>query len=176
MKQFLPLLFFFVFLSINLAAQETPKSTEEILKTAYAKAAKEKKNVFVIFHASWCVWCRKMDTSMSDQSVKPFFDKSYVIEHLVVDEPPNKKHLENPGAAELLTKHGGNNQGIPFWLVFDAKGNLLADSQITPGKNSGCPATKEEVDHFINVLKKTSSITPEQIVAVEARFRKNEQR
>jgi hypothetical protein len=38
----------------------------------------------------------------------------------------------------------------------------------------GCPATAEEVAHFIKVLKRTSSITAEQIAAVEKRFRKNE--
>ena len=32
-----------------------------ILKDAYKQAKIEKKNVFVIFHASWCGWCKKMD-------------------------------------------------------------------------------------------------------------------
>jgi hypothetical protein len=56
----------------------------------------------------------------------------------------------------------------------DKDGKILADSQREVGKNVGCPATVEEVAHFINVLKKTSSITNEEIAAVEKRFRRNE--
>jgi hypothetical protein len=68
--------------------------------------------------------------------------------------------------------------GIPFWLIFDAKGNLLADCQTRPdgaalatkGENTGCPATKEEVAHFIKVLKKTSSLNADQLAVVEKNF------
>ena len=159
----------FVFLLIN--AQQVP-SADAVLKAAYAKAAKENKNVMVIFHASW--WCHKMDTSLNDPSVKDFFTKNYVIEHLTVYESKGKENLENPGALQLLTKYHGNDQGIPFWLVLDKNGDLLGDSEIGPGKNCGCPATEEEVQHFIGVLKKSSSITSEQIAAVEKRFRRNQ--
>ena len=69
---------------------------------------------------------------------------------------------------------GGADQGIPFWVIMDKDGNILADSQKKPGDNVGCPATAEEVSHFINVLKKTSSINDKQVAAVEKRFRRNE--
>src|SRR5215213_5002348 len=115
-----------------------------------------------------------MDSSMSDKSVKNFFEKNYVVTHVTVLESDNKKALENPGALELLTRYKGADLGIPYWLVFDKDGNLLADSQVSPGVNSGCPATEAEVAHFIKVLKKTSSITQEQVKAVEKRFRRNE--
>ena len=162
----------FLFLS---STAQSVKSADLILQEAYTQAEKETKNVFVIFHASWCIWCRKMDTAMNEMTTKFFFDRSYVIKHLVVKESPSNKELENPGAAELLKKYGGDELGIPYWLIFDKKGNLLADSQLSPGVNSGCPATKEEVDYFMKVLKKTSSITPEEASVIEARFRKNEE-
>lgn len=171
MKIFLSLLI--IALSLVSHSQKV-LSADEILQQAYAKAAKEKKNVMVIFHASWCGWCRKMDASLNDASVKDYFDKNYVIEHLVVYESPDKKNLENPGAEELNKKWNGEKQGLPFWVVLDKEGNLLADSQKAPGENVGCPATKEEVEHFIKVLKKTSTITDEQAVDVEKRFRKND--
>lgn len=161
-------------LSVSAFSQKV-LAADEILKAAYSKAATEKKNVMVIFHASWCGWCRKMDASLNDPSVKDYFDKNYVIEHLVVYESPDKKNLENPGAEELNKKWGGGNLGLPYWIVLDKEGNLLADSQKAPGENVGCPATKEEVEHFIKVLKKTSSITDEQVKVVETRFRKNDQ-
>src|SRR5262245_46462193 len=62
----------------------TAPSAETILKEAYQRAAKEKKNVMIIFHASWCGWCHKMDTAMNDVACKKFFTDNYVVEHLTV--------------------------------------------------------------------------------------------
>ena len=149
-------------------------SADEILMAARKQAAKENKKVMVIFHASWCGWCHRMDTSLVDPSIKSYFDKNFVITHLTIYESDDKKALENPGALDYLTKLGGNDQGIPFWLILDKDGNLLADSQREPKKNTGCPASAPEVAHFIKVLKKTTPITNEQALAVEKRFRMNE--
>jgi thiol-disulfide isomerase/thioredoxin len=166
----------------TLYAQHGPLSADEILQQAIQQASKENKNVIIIFHASWCGWCHKMDNSINDKSCKRFFDDNYVIRHLVVDESRDKKNLENPGADELRTKYNGDNQGIPFWLIFDKDGTLLADSQLRPkgkgldtrGQNVGCPAAAQEVDHFIEVLEKTSHITQSEIAAIKKRFRQNE--
>jgi len=173
MKKYFATLSLLLLIAFASKAQQTP-SADEVLKEARIKAAKENKKVLVIFHASWCGWCHKMDASLNDSSVKNFFDKNYIITHLTILESQDKKNLENPGADELNKKWGGENQGIPFWVIMDKDGNILADSHIEPGKNVGCPASVEEVAHFIKVLKKTSSISDEQIVAVEKRFRRNE--
>ncbi len=160
---------------------QSAKSAGEILKQAYSIAAKEKKNVFVIFHASWCGWCKKMDTAMNDQSVKKFFTDNFVIRHLVVYESKGKENLENPGALELLKKYKGDDQGIPYWFVFDKDGKLLADSKIRPegggletGDNSGCPASEKEVAYFLKVLKETSSLKETELAIIQKRFRENE--
>ena len=163
-------------------AQQGPLPASEIMREAMQTAAKEKKNVFIIFHASWCGWCHKMDTAINDKTCKDFFYKNYVIRHLVVDESRDKKNLENPGANDLRSKYHGDNEGIPFWLIFDKDGHLLADSQIRPngastdtkGENVGCPATENEVAYFIGVLKKTSQITEGEQAAIQKRFRQNE--
>lgn len=173
MKQSFFVVFVLFALAINSVAQQTP-TADAILQKARTKAAKENKKVMVIFHASWCGWCRKMDTSLNDVAVKGYFDRNFVITHLTIDESPDKKNNENPGAKALNIKWGGEDQGIPFWVIMDKDGNVLADSQIEPGKNTGCPASAEEVAHLINVLKKTSSISDEEIAAVEQRFRRNE--
>ena len=174
--------FFVSNLSSAQAPTPTPSSTDDVLKSAFKEAAKDKKNVFVLFHASWCGWCHKMDTSMNDTRVRKFFTDNYVIRHIVVYESKNKKELENPGAEELLKKYHGNDQGIPYWFVFDKDGNLLADSKIRKegdgpeaGENSGCPATKEEVAYFINVLKKTSPLKDGDLAIIAKRFRENDQ-
>lgn len=163
------------------APNSTAPAADSVMNEAKIKAAKEHKNVFLMFHASWCTWCHKMDVSMNDPSCADYFRKNYVIVHLVVDEQKEKKHLENPGAAELKTKYHGDGQGIPFWLVFDKDGNLLGDSKMRSegqgpdeGQNTGCPAAEPEVAHFISVLKKSSTLTPEQEEKIRVRFRKND--
>ena len=104
----------------------------------------------------------------------PLIEKNYIITHLTVHESPAKKNMENPGAMELMNKYGGADQGLPYWLVFDKKGTLLANSQYKPGENAGCPASAEEVAYFITVLQKTSSLNKEELEVIKNRFRKNE--
>ena len=170
-----------LFAAVVANAQEPVQTTKQILNEAYALAAKEDKKVFIMFHASWCGWCHKMDKSMNDESCKKFFDDNFVIRHLVVNESPDKKHLENPGAEDLKNLYHGAGQGIPFWLIFDKDGKLLSDSKIRKkgegpeaGENSGCPASEEEVDFFISVLKKTTSLNKDELEIIAKRFRKNE--
>jgi hypothetical protein len=41
-------------------------------------------------------------------------------------------------------------------------------------ENTGCPASKEEVEYFIEVLKKTTTLTEDQLEKIRKRFRRNE--
>ena len=152
------------------------------MRDASTRAAAANKNVILIFHASWCGWCHKMDSSLSDPACKAYFDRSYVIAHVDIDETPDHKQEENPGAYELRKTHRGEGQGLPYWVILDPQGNLLADSQLRPegaaaaskGDNIGCPAAVNEVSHFISILRSTSHITPAEEAAVAERFRRNE--
>ena len=168
------LFFFFAWMAVATAGAQTIPSAEAVLKPVYAKAGVEGKNILLIFHASWCGWCRKMDASLQDPAIKPAIDRNYEIAHLTVHESANKKALENPGAIEFLKKNGGENSGLPFWLVLDKNGNVLANSQRKPAENTGCPASEEEVAYFLQVLKKTSSMSPDELEAIRKRFRQNE--
>jgi thiol-disulfide isomerase/thioredoxin len=162
----------------QMVAQQSAKHTNDVLQEAYRQAAAENKNVFVMFHASWCGWCHKMDSSLNDKSIKAFFDKNYVITHLTVYESKDKKDLENPGALEFLTKYKGNDVGIPYWIIADKNGKWLADSQIRPdgsdysiaGENVGFPASREEVNHFLKVLGKTSTLNASELSVIEKKF------
>ena len=173
-----------VLLFIQVIRAQTVASADEVMKAAYQKAATENKNVLLMFHASWCVWCHRMDSSINDPSCRNFFDENFIVEHLTVDESKDKKNLENPGADEMRKKYGGDGLGIPYWLIFDKKGKLLADSRVRedanvkskPGDNSGCPASEKEVAYFIKVLKKTSNMNAAQEAAITKRFRENEPR
>jgi thioredoxin-related protein len=143
---------------------EQPYPADYILETAMKVAKKEKKNIFIMWHASWCGWCHRMDSLMQRDDMKEYFEGNYVIEHMVVKERQELKHLENPGADSVLASYNGDKSGIPFWVILDKKGNLLADSFMReegvgmdqPGDNTGCPAQPAEVDHLLKVIKETS--------------------
>jgi thiol-disulfide isomerase/thioredoxin len=172
---------FTIIISTFTNAQEEVATAESIMNKAFAKAKVENKNVFIMFHASWCGWCKKMDASMNLESTKEMFESNYVIEHLVVKESKNNKHLENPGAAEILKENGGEKSGIPYWLIFDKDGILLADSKmlkdemtlIGKGSNIGCPGTQPEVEAFLFKLRETSNLSEDELNIIATEFRKN---
>ena len=168
-----------VYAAVN--AQKPVPRTDVILDNAYKQAKLENKRVFVIFHASWCVWCHKMDSSMNDVSCKKMFQDNYVTCHLTVDESKDKKDLETPDADAFRAKYHGETAGLPFWLIFDNTGKLLADSRMRKtddgpdalGDNMGCPASTDEVAHFIKILSATSKLSDQQLRVIQERFSKN---
>lgn len=174
-------LFLLLFSTLQFCVSAQPATAASLLKQAEQQAAAEKKNVIVIFHASWCYWCHKMDTAMNDPVCRDYFRNNYVVTHLTVAENDTIRHPNTPGAQDMMDRYYGAGLGIPYWLIFDKDGNLLADSKIrTPdqaeaqGDNIGCPAKEDEVEAFIEKLKKTSLLSAAQADAIRKRFRQNE--
>ena len=116
-------------------------SAAAVLNAAEVEAAREHKNVFLIFGASWCPWCHRLDALLSDPTLKPFFDRNYVIAQIDGLEAPAQLGLENPGWKDLMATYSATGQGIPYWLFLDPKGNILvtcrspfdSDSKGVPG-------------------------------------------
>ena len=50
----------------------------------------------------------------------------------------------------------------------------IIENGIEKIQNTGCPATKEEVDYFIEVLKKSTLLKEDELEKIRTRFRKNE--
>lgn len=139
------------------AANETPPPAKTVLTNATRKAATENKSVMVIFHASWCGWCKRLDKWMETPEAKAFFDKEFVVAHLDVLEQPDKKNLENEGGEEYMKKWKGEKAGLPFTVILDDKGEMLVNSNSkkegTEG-NIGCPWAPEEQDWFFAMVAK----------------------
>jgi len=152
-------------------AQQPTAAT--LLKKAFAKAKKENKKVIVIFHAGWCGWCKKLDQSMNDESVKAYFEDNFVTTHITVLESPKNKHLENKGGTQLLEKYGAKEAGLPFFVFLESNGKKVEDS-FDKGNNLGCPATEEEVAAFVAKLKRITNLSENSLQAITDRFRQNE--
>ena len=147
-------IFFSLFIAI--ASLVNAQSATEIMNKAYNEAKVENKNVFLIFHASWCGWCKKMEKNMEDPLVKEYFNKNYIKAFITVEERGEKASLNTPGGIELVDQLGGKNQGLPFWVILDENGNVLKDSKIN-GENVGGPASEKEVEYLISILESTSN-------------------
>ena len=80
-----------------------------------------------------------------------------------------------------MKRYSDETSGIPFWLILDKDWQQLFDSREKlsngeTGGNVGCPASEKEVNHFINVLKASSKINEDGLLAIRKRFRKIETR
>ena len=182
-KYILLLLSFLTLMVSNSVAQSQPLPATLVLKEAVNKATKENKKILLIFHASWCGWCHKMDSSLNDPACKDFFDKHYVIRHITVQESKGKESLQNPGGESLLNDLGGKDNGLPYWAIFDSYGEFLYNSKMNTkqadgtikGVNVGCPSEDAEVKYFIELLIMTAPLSLEQQNAIAKRFRMNKQ-
>ena len=72
--------------NVSDAQTEAPKHADEIMKAAYKEAKAADKNIFLIFHATWCGWCKRLEKAMQSNELKKIFEDNFVIVHLDVDE------------------------------------------------------------------------------------------
>ncbi|MDX1934573.1 MAG: thioredoxin family protein [Capsulimonadales bacterium] len=135
-----------------------PEPADRLLKAASDRAKAGKKNVLVVFHASWCSWCKRLDEKLlNDPITGKLLKDHFEVVHLDVLESPERKARENAGGNDLLTKLGGADSGLPFYAVLDPAGRKVSDSNRMPQNgNIGYPATPEEIAAFVDLLKRTA--------------------
>ncbi|OPB89055.1 thioredoxin family protein [Elizabethkingia ursingii] len=167
LRKLITVLFIGLFFSLHAQQEDANK----ILEKSLSQAKKENKNVLLIFHASWCGWCKKMEKNLNSDAVKPLIDKNYISTYVSVQERgENIKKYENPNGQDLMNKYQGKEAGLPFWVMLDAKGNVLDNSFDKNKENIGCPASPEEVSEFRDKLQKTSSLTASQLQTIYDNF------
>jgi thioredoxin-related protein len=152
-----------LFGSMLLAQRPTPAN--QVFEDAKARAAQQQKLIFLVFGASWCGPCHRMDSFLAAPETGQILGKYFVLAKLNVEEKAGKHpELESPGGEDLALKLGGSNAkgrviGVPFFLFLDANGEPIVDSKRPVegrpgGANIGYPAKPEEIDWFMTMLKK----------------------
>lgn len=126
-----------------------------ILPELIKKAKKGNKNLFLVFAFEQCGWCRIFEKYHMDPEVSEI-----LLEHFIVAEIDYNK---TPGGKELYRTYGST--GFPSWVILDPSGKVIISSEApVPGTtnqiyNVGYPVGKDELDHYIQALNSTASLS-----------------
>ena len=109
-------------LATNFAWGTTPDSAQTLVKNAVAKAQGSEKRVLVIFRATWCKWCTRLEKAFENPEINKIIDDHFIMATLNVFERGDKvQTYENPGAREIIANFGDKDSGLPFLAFLDAK-------------------------------------------------------
>lgn len=147
-----------------------PPSASSILVQALHLARASQKNVFLVFHASWCPWCKRLDALLGKPDVSKIVNGSFVVTRVDVMERGEKKlTLENPGGNEMMKRFGGEKSGLPYYVFLNEDGKMIGNSNVMPdGQNIGYPGSGKEDSTFVALLKRTArNITGKQLEVIE---------
>ncbi|HVT96902.1 MAG TPA: thioredoxin family protein [Acidobacteriaceae bacterium] len=174
------LLLAYVSIVLPLAARAAPPdpgpSAAEILHRVEERAKAEHKNILLDFDASWCGNCKLYDRFREDPQMRPLLSRAFVFATMDTGErSSDTQHADTPGGAAFEDSIGGKDAGWPFLVMLDANGKPLVDSN-RPDRTSrsgrsnvGYPAAPEEVDWFIEMLRRGApSLSQQDLASVHA--------
>ncbi len=117
---------------------------DEQLKAALAEAQSSGRRVVLMLGANWCPWCHRLDAVLRrDVKLRARWERDYVL--VCIDVNWKTVAPRNPG---ILARYRRLPQrGIPVLTLLDAKGNILANPDISLWE------TKEPKDYDMAKLR-----------------------
>jgi len=92
------------------------------IKQAVARAAKERKNVLIVFGANWCYDCHVLDLAFHRPDLSGVLQRNYEVVHVDVGEGDRNQDIMQQYNVPM-------KKGIPALAVLDGKGKLLYSQQ-----------------------------------------------
>ena len=115
----------------------TPAQVNAAVDAAFARARKSGKNVIVDLGGNWCSWCRELAATMDLPEAKPFIQANFEV--VSVNTASDKGKLDDRNV-QILKRFGIKKiDGVPFLVVADPNGRILASSSDVTDKQHETP-------------------------------------
>jgi thioredoxin 1 len=92
------------------------------LDSALAAAAKDHKNVLIVFGGNWCYDCHVLDATFKTAAIAPLLKSNYHVVHINIGE--YDQNLAIAAKYQTVLTHG-----VPALAVLDDKGKLLTSQK-----------------------------------------------
>jgi hypothetical protein len=140
-------------LAIGAPAQAAPATAAAALSEASAQAAADGKRLLLIFHASWCVYCRLFDMLLKDRQAGSVMARHFDVLHMRAQErKPDMQAQQLAGADDVYHRYAPAGTGLPYMVVLGEGERKVADSMIG-GDNFGFPVEPQELDAFDAMIR-----------------------
>jgi len=130
---------------------------EVLLRQAMSIAKSQDKNILVHIGRPGCKGCRVLESFLKKN--QSLFDDSYTLLKVDIDSMEKGEDV----AARL--RDGREEAGIPWMVILDAEGKSLITSD-GPNGNIGFPVLSYEVEHFMEMIRTTSSLSQQRYLKI----------
>lgn len=135
--------------------QVEPKDADALLRETLSRAASEDKRVFLTFGALGCGWCHRLEDFLAQPEIAGLLEHDFLVLKVDVDRMKNGK--------EVMDRYRPKeSQGIPWYVVLDAKGEKRGTADAAFG-NIGYPLEPKEIDAFMTLFESQGKLQPAQI-------------
>lgn len=158
------------------AAPDAGPSASEIMSRTEVQARSENKKILLDFRASWCGNCKLYDRFLGDPQMHKLLGRVFVFASMTTGEhSDDTNHVNTPGGPEYEATVGGKDAGWPYIIMLSADGKPIVDSfrpdrKAKSGKsNTGYPDAPEEVDWFVEMLRRAApSLNQQELASIHA--------